>query len=103
MNSNTISKTVMTAGHLALIQSCARECARPVDENDVVSTLSDEMAVYDMIANYTSRFDGSQLAHIRAIAQQCESEQAGAMSVFEGVRDSVTVIEPDGGDFFAQS
>jgi hypothetical protein len=104
MNSNnTTTQTVMTAGHLSLIESCARECARPVDEHDVVPTLSDEMAVYDMIANYTHRFDGSQLAHVRAVAAQCESEHTGAMSVFERVRDSVTVIEPDDEDFFALS
>jgi hypothetical protein len=99
-NNNTSGHvTVMTAGQLSLLASCARECARPIDEHDAATTISDEMAVYDMIANYTARFDKTQLAHLRAIALTCESEHSGAMSVFEGVRDSVTVVASEDEDF----
>lgn len=90
----------MTSGQLSLIASCARECARPIDDHDESPTICDELAVYDMISNYTrGRFDAGQLAHIQVIAQQCEQAHSGAMSVFEGVRDSVTIVEPTDEDF----
>jgi len=90
----------MTSGQLSLIASCARECARPVDDHDAAPTISDELAVYDMISNYTrGRFDGSQLAHIESVAQRCNEAHSGAMSVFEGVRDSVTIVQESDEDF----
>jgi UDP-glucose 6-dehydrogenase len=91
---------VMTSGQLSLIASCARECARPIDDHDAAPTISDEMAVYDMISKYTHHtFNASQLAHINVVAQQCNEAHSGAMSVFEGVRDSVTIVEQPDEDF----
>jgi hypothetical protein len=81
-----------TSGQLSLIESCARECAIPLAEGQT-TTFSDEMAVYDAIANHTRGFTLEQLAHVRSCAVECDCEHTGAMSVFEAVRKTAVVVE----------
>ncbi|CAN5673108.1 hypothetical protein BH10CYA1_BH10CYA1_42380 [soil metagenome] len=71
-----------TNGQLMLIQSVAYICAEPYDGP---TTSSDEMAVYDLISQYTHGWTAEQLEVIKSCAQECEREKSGAVSVFDKV------------------
>ncbi|RTL41729.1 MAG: Fic family protein [Candidatus Melainabacteria bacterium] len=66
-------------GQLTLLATAAVVCAEPYDGE---TTLSDEMAVYDMIANYTSGWTAEQLAVLKFCAEECERQRSGAISVY---------------------
>lgn len=74
----TTTREFFTNGQLTLIASAAAVCAEPFEG----ATMSDEMAVYDMIANYAQGFTSEQLAVLEFCAHECEVEKSGAKSVY---------------------
>jgi hypothetical protein len=66
-------------GQLLLVASVAHECAAPFDGEKAVS---DEMAVYVTLNEYTSGWTVEQLAVIKFCAEQCERQKSGAISVY---------------------
>ncbi len=79
----TTTREFFTNGQLTLIATAAAVCAEPCDDAE----MSDEMAVYDMIANYAQGFSSEQLAVLNFCAQECERQKSGAKSVYSMVNN----------------
>lgn len=82
MQTTTTTREFFTNGQLNLIASAAVVCAEPFDGE---KTMSDEMAVYDMIANYAQGFTSEQLVVLEFCAQECERQKSGPESVYRMV------------------